>query len=142
MNNIAISGRLTKDIELTKTASGTTLARFNVAVTSEIKDENGERKADFFPCIAWRETAEAIQKFFHKGSPIELFGTMNSRTYNNKDGVRQLIWEINVKGWGFPPVNKDDQETEETPKETKSKKSKKESQADLIPVDDDDDLPF
>jgi len=140
MNIITISGRLTKDIELSKTASGTTLARFNVAVSSEIKDENGERKADFFPCIAWRETAEAIQKFFHKGSPIELFGSMNSRTYNNKDGVRQLIWEINVKGWGFPAINKDDQET---PKETKSNKSKKESQAELIPLDDDDDdLPF
>ena len=140
MNIITISGRLTKDIELTKTASGTTLARFNVAVTSEIRDENGERKADFFPCIAWRETAEAIQKFFHKGSPIELFGTMNSRTYKDKNGENKLIWEINIKGWGFPPVNKDDQETSE---ETKSNKSKKESQISLIPVDDDtDDLPF
>lgn len=140
MNTIIISGRLTKDIELSHTPTGTVLTRFNVAVASELKDDSGNRKADFFPCIAWRESAEAIGKYFKKGSPIELQGTMNSRTYNDKNGESKLIWELNVRSWGFPPVNKDPDE--ETPK-TKSNKSKKESQAELTPIDeDDDDLPF
>lgn len=141
MNLITISGRITKDIELSTTPTGTKLTRFNVAVASELKDGNGERKADFFPCIAWRETAETLGKYFKKGSPIEIFGSMNSRTYKDKNsGENKIIWEINVKGWNFPPLNKDDQETSETPK-TKSNKSKKEE---LTPLDDDetDDLPF
>lgn len=137
MNNISITGRVVKDIELSKTANGTTLTRFNVAVPSELKDENGERKADFFICIAWRENAESIAKYFKKGSPIELYGSMNSRSYESKDGNRSTIWELNVRGWGFAQTNKDDNQ------ETKSNKSKKGSQAGLTPIDeDDDDLPF
>ena len=136
MNNISISGRLVKDIELSRTANGTTLTRFNVAVPSELKDENGDRKADFFICIAWRENAESIAKYFKKGSPIELYGSMNSRSYV-KDGKTSTIWELNVKGWGFAQTNKDETQ------ETKSNKSKKGSQAELTPIDEsDEDLPF
>ena len=135
MNNISISGRLTKDIELSKTVNGTTLTRFNVAVASELKDENGERKADFFVCIAWRESAESIAKYFKKGSPIELWGSMNSRNYTAKDGHASTIWELNVRGWGFPQTLKD---------ENQEIKAKKGGQEELIPLDEDDDqdLPF
>ena len=137
MNNVSISGRVVKDIELSKTANGTTLIRFNVAVPSELKDENGDRKADFFICIAWRENAESIAKYFKKGSPIELYGSMNSRSYRTKEGTTSTIWELNVKGWGFGNQSKDENQ------ETKTNKSKKESQAELTPIDeDDDDLPF
>ena len=137
MNIISISGRVVKDIELSQTANGTTLTRFNVAVPSELKDENGDRKADFFICIAWRENAESIAKYFKKGSPIELYGSMNSRSYRTKEGTTSTIWELNVKGWGFGNQSKDENQ------ETKTNKSKKESQAELTPIDeDDDDLPF
>lgn len=134
MNIITITGRLTKDIELSQTPTGIVLTRFNVAVPSEFKDENGEKKADFFSCIAWREMAKTLGEYFKKGSPIELFGSMNSRTYQDKNGENKLIWELNVKGWGFPPVNR---ETEDP-----TTKSKKESHTELTPIDDDDDLPF
>lgn len=137
MNNISISGRVVKDIELSKTVNGITLTRFNVAVPSELKDENGDRKADFFICIAWRENAESIAKYFKKGSPIELYGSMNSRSYRNKEGNTSTIWELNVKGWGFGNQSKDENQ------ETKSNKSKKGSQTELTPIDDsDEDLPF
>lgn len=137
MNKIIISGRLTKDVELSKTSNGTVLTRFNVAVASEIKNADGERQADFFVCIAWRETAEAIAKYFKKGSPIELFGSMNSRKYESEKGT-QTIWELNVNGWSFPPMNKDEKE-----ENNKTSKNKKASQPELEPLDiDDDDLPF
>lgn len=139
MNIIAITGRLTKDIELSKTSSGIMFAKFNVAVPSEMKDSNGERQSDFFPCIAWRENAEKIQNYFHKGNAIELFGSMNSRTFTNKDGYNQLFWEFTVKGWGFPQF-KDEQESSDDKKEIKSKK---ESQTGLTSIDDsEEDLPF
>lgn len=138
MNNISISGRVVKDIELSKTVNGITLTRFNVAVPSELKDENGDRKADFFICIAWRENAESIAKYFKKGSPIELYGSINSRSYTTKAGTTSTIWELNVKGWGFGNQSKDENQ------ETKSNKSKKGSQAELMPIDEDmdEDLPF
>lgn len=139
MNNISIVGRVTKDVELQTTNSGIEFARFNVAVQSEFKTADGERKADFFTCIAWRETAKNIAKYFKKGYPIGVIGSMNSRSYEKEDGTTQSLWELNVKTFSF--VGGSNDEEKET-KPTKSKSSKGSSTpADLTPIDDDD-LPF
>ena len=141
MNNISIVGRLTKDVELSTTASGIEFARFNVAVASEFKGADGEKQADFFICIAWRETAKNIVKFFKKGYPIGLMGSMNSRSYKKEDGSKQLVWELNVKNFSFVGSSNDENEKPETNKG--SEKSKKETQMQITPVDEDDDnLPF
>ena len=141
MNNISIVGRLTKDVELSTTASGIEFARFNVAVASEFKSADGEKQADFFICIAWRETAKNISKYFKKGYPIGLVGSMNSRSYEKEDGSKQLVWELNVKNFSFVGSSNDESEKPETNKG--SKKSKKETQMQITPVDEDDDnLPF
>lgn len=127
MNNISISGRLCRNVDLSQTASGTYLAKFSVAVPSEIKDENGDRHTDFFTCIAWRDSAQNIAKYFKKGSPIEVYGSMNSRWYKSRSGNPQTVWELNVKGWCFPQTIKEEAHTDEpTEKED----------------DDDEDLPF
>lgn len=141
MNNISIVGRVTKDITTQTTSSGTEYARFNVAVTSEIKTADGERGVDFFSCVAWRETAKNIAKYFKKGYPIGLTGAMNSRSYEKEDGSKQLVWELNVKNFYF--VGSSSEETQET-KPSKSTKTKTESQTSmqLEPIDDDDSLPF
>ena len=138
MNNISIVGRVTKDITTQTTASGTDYARFNVAVQSEIKTADGERGVDFFSCVAWRETAKNVAKYFKKGYPIGLTGAMNSRSYEKEDGSKQLVWELNVKNFYF--VGSSSEESQET----KSTKTKKESQTsmELEPLDDDDGLPF
>ena len=139
MNNISIVGRITKDIELQTTNSGIEFTRFNVAVQSEFKTTDGERKADFFTCIAWRENAKNIAKYFKKGYPIGIMGSMNSRSYEKEDGSTQNIWELNVKNFSFVGSSSEENEEKQT---TKSKKSK--SQSELTPIDDidDDDLPF
>ena len=138
MNNISIVGRVTKDVETETTNSGIEYARFNVAVQSEFRTADGEKKADFFTCIAWRETAKNIAKYFKKGYPIGIVGSMNSRTYEKTDGTNQLIWELNVKTFSF--VGGSNDEKEENKPATKSKKSK--SQSELTPIDPNDDLPF
>ena len=139
MNNISIVGRMTKDVEIATTNSGVEYARFNVAVQNEFKTAEGEREADFFTCIAWRETAKNIAKYFKKGYPIGIIGSMNSRTYEKVDGTRQLIWEINVKTFSF--VGGSNDKKEEIEQTTKSKNSN--SEPELIPIDiEDDDLPF
>ena len=140
MNNISIVGRITKDVELQTTNSGIEFTRFNVAVQSEFKTVDGEKKADFFTCIAWRENAKNIAKFFKKGNPIGIMGSMNSRSYEKEDGSTQNIWELNVKNFSF--VGSSNEESEENKQTTKSKKSN--TQKELTPIDDidDDDLPF
>lgn len=142
MNNISIVGRVTKDVETETTNSGIEYARFNVAVQSEFRTADGEKKADFFPCIAWRETAKNIAKYFKKGYPIGIVGSMNSRTYEKADGTNQLIWELNVKTFSFVGGS-NDEEKENKPTKTKSKKATS-TPAELTPIDpdDDDDLPF
>lgn len=138
MNNISIVGRLTKDVETQTTNSGIEYARFNVAVTSEIKTADGERQADFFICVAWRETAKNIAKYFKKGSPIGIAGSMNSRNYEKEDGSKQTVWELNVKNFYF--VGSSSEEPKETKSTTKTKQATQ-SSMELEPIDDDD-LPF
>jgi single-strand DNA-binding protein len=143
MNNISIVGRITKDVETETTTSGIEYARFNVAVQSEYRTADGEKKADFFPCVAWRETANNIAKYFKKGYPIGIVGSMNSRTYEKTDGTNQLIWEINVKTFSFVGGSNDEEkENKLTKTKTKTKKATS-IPAELTPFDpDDDDLPF
>lgn len=138
MNNISIVGRITKDVEIQTTNSGIDYARFNVAVTSEMKTADGERQADFFICVAWRETAKNIAKYFKKGYPIGITGSMNSRSYEKEDGSKQTVWELNVKNFYF--VGSSSEEPKET-KSTAKTKQATQSSMELEPIDDDD-LPF
>ena len=128
MNSIVILGRLTRDIEVSTTSNGVKLARFTVAVPSEIKSSGGERQTDFFVCVAWRDAAENIAKNFKKGEPICLVGSMNCRSYQN-DGKKQNIWEFNVKSFAFVP-NRYEKRKEGSDNE------------EVTPIEDDDNLPF
>lgn len=142
MNNITITGRVTKDIELTQTRNGIACARFNVAVNGG-KDGNGERLTDFFSCIAWRSAAETLAKYVKKGNPISVSGSMNSRKYTNADGFQQTIWELNIKDFTFmseasrATSDEDFAPAQNTPKATKPKHVPYE-QFEIV----DEDLPF
>lgn len=85
MNTVALVGRLTRDPELRQTQSGIAVVRFTVAVDRPWKDANGERKADFISCQAWRSTAEFIERWFSKGQRIGLTGRIETGQYE-KDG--------------------------------------------------------
>ena len=81
MNNVNLIGRLTKDIEIRKTQSNLSVATFTVAVNSTRKDNEGNYIADFIPCTAWRQTAEFMAKYLHKGSLISVEGSLQTSTY-------------------------------------------------------------
>lgn len=102
MNNISISGRLTRDVDLSETINGAECARFSVAVQGDSKD-----KTDFFVCVAWGDRAKSVAKFFKKGSPIEVYGAMNSFTTDTRTN-----WAITVRGWSFVPSKKEEAEVE------------------------------
>lgn len=95
MNNIIITGRLTKDVELRNISETTKVGRFGVAVAAR-PDKNGEKHVDFFNCQAWNGTADAIAKYLHKGDPVEIMGEMRSATKDDK-----TYWTLNVKEWHF-----------------------------------------
>lgn len=95
LNNIALMGRLTKDVELRYTNNNTPVASFSVAVDRDIAN-NGSRETDFINCVAWRTTGEFISKYFSKGSLIALTGRLQMRSYNNKSGDKVTVAEVVV----------------------------------------------
>ena len=85
MNKAIIIGRLTADPKLRQTQSGVSSCRFTVAVNRRFKNDKGEYEADFINCQAWRQTADFITKYFHKGSMICLDGTLRTGSYQDKN---------------------------------------------------------
>lgn len=85
MNKVILLGRLTADPELRQTQSGISSCRFTVAVDRGFTDKNtGERQADFIQCIAWRNTAEFVSRYFNKGKMICIEGSLRNNNYQDK----------------------------------------------------------
>jgi len=85
MNSVQIIGRLTADPELRQTTSGIACCRFTVAVNRKFKNDKGEYDADFISCVAWRQTAEFVSRYFSKGKMIALSGTLHTGSYTDKN---------------------------------------------------------
>ena len=95
MNKVELVGRLTKDPEVKLTSNQTQFCNFTIAVDRRFKDQNGQRQADFINCVAWRQTAVFIQKYFRKGSRIGLVGSIQTRTYDDQQsGQKRYITEV------------------------------------------------
>lgn len=92
-NQITIAGRLTADPELKQTQSGISVTSFTVAVNRRAK-KGEEAVADFLPCVAWRQTAEFITKFFRKGSAICVTGSLQTRKWQDQNGNNRIFYEI------------------------------------------------
>nr|DAR50500.1 MAG TPA: Single strand binding protein [Caudoviricetes sp.] len=100
-NGVHIMGRITRDLELRHTQSGTAVCQFCVAVTRSFKDANGEYQSDFIDCVAWRNSAEFITKYFSKGAMIALDGELQTRNYTDKDGNKRKATELLVISAAF-----------------------------------------
>lgn len=92
INKVILMGRLTADPELKKTDAGVSVIRFTVAVNRP-KQKDKEQVADFISCVAFRQTAEFISKYFRKGSAIIVFGTIRTGFYE-KDGTRIYTTDV------------------------------------------------
>lgn len=98
-NRVILMGRLTKDPELKTTQSGISMCRFSVAVDRYSKGD--EKKADFIDCIAWRQTAEFITKYFTKGRMIHVEGDIQNNNYTDNNGVKHYQNIINAQNVAF-----------------------------------------
>ena len=94
LNSIIIMGRLTADPELRSTSSGLSVTSFTVAVDRGYVRAGEEKKADFIPVVAWRQTADFVSKYFRKGSMIAVQGSLQSRSYEDKNGNKRVAYEI------------------------------------------------
>lgn len=97
MNIIAISGNITHDIELKTTPDGISVCAFTVAV----RRPGAKEKTDFITCVAWRQKAEFITRYFSKGQKIEITGILTSRKWEDKNGNKRTAFEIVVNEAGF-----------------------------------------
>ena len=95
MNRCILTGRLVKDPEVKTTQSQISVCAFTLAVDRKFKNAAGERQSDFISCVAWRQQAELLGKYFQKGSRIGIVGSLQTRDYE-KDGHKVYVTEVIV----------------------------------------------
>lgn len=100
-NKAIVLGRLTADPELRQTPNGVAVTSFSIAVDRPFTSREGERQVDFLDIVAWRQTAEFICKYFTKGRPILVEGSIQTRQYTDKNGNNRRVWEIVASNVSF-----------------------------------------
>lgn len=101
LNCAVIMGRLTADPELRTTTSGVSVTSFTVAVDRNYQKQGQERETDFINVVAWRQTAEFVSRYFHKGSMIALQGSIQTRNYEDRNGNKRTAVEIVANSVSF-----------------------------------------
>lgn len=122
MNKVILVGRLTANPELRQTQSGVASCRFTVAIDRKFADKNtGEKQSDFITCVAWRQTAEFVSRYFNKGKIIALEGSLRTGKYRDKnhEDVTHYTTEVYVDNVEFVGGKGDGgQQTQATPAQT------------------------
>lgn len=94
LNCIVIMGRLVADPELRTTPSGINRTTFRVAVDRRYQKAGEEKQTDFINCVAWRQTADFVAQYFHKGSMIAVQGSLQTRTYEDNTGAKRSAFDV------------------------------------------------
>lgn len=110
LNEVILCGRLTAAPELKTTPSGISVCSLTLAVNRKYSKE-GEQTADFINCVAWRERAEFIAKYFKKGSSLCIIGAIQTRNFTDKDGVKRYVTEVLIDDARFVDSKTDGSQT-------------------------------
>ena len=97
MNKAILVGRLTRDPELRYTGNNTPVATFTVAINRPFTSLNGERQADFINVVVWNKQAENVKNFLNKGSLVGVDGSIQTRSYDDKDGNKRYVTEVRAQ---------------------------------------------
>ena len=115
LNRVTLQGRLVADPELKTTQTGIAVASLRLAVERDYRDkESGERQADFFNLTAWRNSAEFVSKYFHKGDMVVVDGKLQNHSYTDKEGNNRVRTEIQVDSAYFCGGGRKDRDGEGT----------------------------
>lgn len=147
INRAIFTGRLTKDVDLRYTKSGTAVGTFNLAVKRRFKSANDETESDFIECVIWRKSAENLANLTHKGSLIGVEGRIQTRNYENKQGNRVYVTEVIVDTFSLLESKGQEKETGSRTQSNTQSASKQVVNDPFAnssePIDiSDDDLPF
>lgn len=113
LNHITIMGRMTRDPELRRTGSGVAVTSFTLAVDRDFSGKDvGEKEVDFIDCVAWRSTAEFVDKYFSKGSMAVASGRLQIRSWTDKDGNKRRTAEVVADNVYFGDSKKSDSYTQ------------------------------
>lgn len=125
LNKVILMGRMVSDPELKRTTSNLSVASFSVAVGRNYVKQGSERETDFINVVAWRQTAEFVCKYFSKGQLIALDGTLQTRSYKDRDGNNRYITEVVTDNVYFTGDRKNDNSSQQsTTKNTKQNNTK------------------
>lgn len=142
MNNICITGNLTRDVEVRSTQSGISVCTFTVAV----KRPHTKDTTDFLPCTAFRQTADFLGKYASKGRKVGITGILTARNYEDKNGNKRTAYEILVDSAEFLDSRQNAHGSNYTTDENKTQQTQnsgvfEQEMGDLIEIVDEE-LPF
>lgn len=95
MNKVILMGRLTREPDIRYTQSTNTMVTsFTLAVNRRFVRQGEERQADFINIVAWNKTAEFVSKYFKKGQQVGVIGRIQTRNYDDEQGIKHYITEV------------------------------------------------
>lgn len=149
LNKVILIGNLTADPELKQTQSGISVVSFTIAINRRYQSKNateGQQTADFINIVAWRQSAEFVSRFFKKGKPILVCGSIQSRSYTDNQGNKRYVTEVVADEVGFVESKSESSggASQYTPDAytTPSYSNTNTAEPKFEPVTDEDDLPF
>lgn len=108
MNKVILMGRLTKDPDVRYTQStNTQVTSFTLAVNRRFVKQGEERQADFISCVSWNKTAEFVSKYFKKGQQVGVIGRIQTRNYDDEQGIKHYVTEVIAEEVYFAGDKKD-----------------------------------
>lgn len=122
MNKVHLIGNLTRDPETRSTQSGVTVCNFTIAVNRRFKNaQTGEQETDFLNIVAWRQLGELCKQYLSKGKKVAVFGSIQTRNYEDKNGNKRTSWDIIADEVEFlsPAENKYAKKTSDAPEQVK-----------------------
>ena len=100
-NKAILIGRLTADPELKQTPNGVSVCSFSIACDRAFSGRNGERQTDFINIVTWRQQAEFVSRYFHKGSMVIVEGSLRNSDYTDQNGVKHYSMEVQADNVSF-----------------------------------------
>ena len=107
LNNVCLMGRLTKDPELRHTSGDVAVTTFSLAVERSYVKTGEDRKTDFVDIVCWRSTADFVTRYFKKGQLVAVQGSIQTRSYTDRDGNKRKAFEIVADNVHFAESKRD-----------------------------------
>lgn len=144
MNKVILIGNLTRDPETGETSNGITYCRFAIAVGRRFANADRERETDFFNITTWRGVAENCGKYLKKGSKVAISGTLQNRSYEDKEGNKRSVTDIIAEEVEFlsKSASHEDEGLPEPPSQNTSRAAQPSRAKPVLEEVDDDELPF